>query len=227
MKKIFTLVFASILFMSCSSDDDSSGPVLTDTPVAKAIYDDTSWGIYKGVFVGSSGVVLIDINNSGAIEATVTIDGNTHNFTTNESVELGDAINGMTFTSGSMSFDFYVDGAGDFPEVTNINFPGHPDAQISLLKEFSDELVECIQGTFSGDDSGAFNLVIQGGDVYGLAHSNDGGDAIYLDGYLDNNQILGYFDGGGFTGTKNGNNVSGSWENDLGESGNFSGQRKL
>jgi len=226
MKKIFTLVLASILFISCSSDDDS-GPSLSNTPEAKAMYDNSSYGIYKGVFVGSSGVVLIDINNSGAIAATVTIDGTSHNFTTTETIGDGDNVNGMTFTSGSMSFDFWVGGDGQYPYVTNINFSGHPDAQIEILKEYSDMLTECLQGSYNGDDTGTFNLIVRGNEVYGLARSNDGGEGIYLDGMMTNNQIVGYFDGGGFTGTKNGNSVSGTWENDLGESGNFSGQRKL
>ncbi|RZJ29970.1 MAG: hypothetical protein EOO48_06200 [Flavobacterium sp.] len=227
MKKFMMFSLLGLFFVSCSSDDSGSGPELVSSPDAKAAYDNSNFGIYKGVFVGSSGVVFIDINNNGALTATMNIDGTTHNFTTTETTTEGSAINGLTFTSGSMSFDFNVDNTGDSPYLTNMNFPGHPNADVYLLKEYSDALVECYKGTFSGDDSGVFNLIISDGEIYGLAKSDGDDSALEIDGSVTGSNISGTFENGGFVGTKSGNSVSGTWQNIANESGNFSGQRKL
>lgn len=226
MKKILTLALLTILFISCSSDDDSGTPLPT-APEAQAQYDNSNYGLYKGVFVGSSGVVVININNNGEVNAKLVIDGTSHDFTTTETVNENSAINGLTFTMGGMSFDFNVGSDGSFPYVNNINMSGHPNAAIEVVKEQSDMLVECFKGTYNGDDSGVFNIIIAGDQITGIGSSNDDGEPFYLDGVKSGNSITGYFDGGGFTGTDNGNSVSGTWENMFEESGNFTGQRKL
>jgi len=225
MKKIFLILVMSAFIYSCSSD--SSGPSLSDTPDAKAMYDSSNYGIYKGVFVGSTGTVIVNINNEGELSATLTINGSTSTYTTTETVTLATAISGLTFTNGSSSFDFNVDSTGNDPYITNINIAGHPNASIALLKEFSDSLVKCYVGTFNGDVSGTFNLITEGTEIYGLAKANGETSSIYLEGTLTENTLVGVFEGGTFTGTKSNNNVSGSWQNTSSETGNWSGSRKL
>lgn len=226
MKKIFLAVIFGAMALSCSSDS-SSGSSLTTTPDAKAMYDSSNYGVYKGVFVGSTGTVQVNINNENVLSATLTINGSTSTYTTTETVTLATAISGLTFTNGSSSFDFSVGSLGNGPSITNVNIAGHPNASIVLVKEFSDSLVKCYVGTFNGDDSGVFNLITEGSDIYGLAKSNDGDSSIELNGSLTENTLVGVFEGGTFTGTKNNNNVSGTWSNSLSESGNWSGSRKL
>lgn len=227
MKKIITLLFIGMLCISCSSDDDNSGPSFSNNPQAKAQYDGNNYGIYKGVFVGSSGNVLINIKNEGVLSATLVIDGVTHNFTTTESVSEGTAISDLTFTSGGFSFDFNVNANGTDPWVSNINFTGHPQADIDVLKELSTALVMCYQGTYAGDDSGVFNMITQSGEVYGLAMSVSDSESIYLEGIISSSTITGEFFGGTFSGTLNGNSISGIWQNTLSESGTWSGIRTL
>jgi hypothetical protein len=228
MKRLLLGAFAAVLFGSCSSDDDVSGTSLASQPDAKEIYDDNNFGVYKGVFVGSSGVVTININNNDGITATLVIDGHPQNFTTTENVEENTSINGLTFTNGSDSFDFYVSGSGNFPTIADIVISGHPNANIEVLKEFSYAQVKCFQGTFSGDDTGVFNLILSEGILDGLAKSDDNNESFYLDGYInDDDTISGTFNGGVFEGEINGNSMSGQWQNFAAESGNWSGTRKL
>ncbi|MCF6128314.1 hypothetical protein L1S35_01415 [Flavobacterium sp. AS60] len=226
MKKLFFILFTGVFTFSCSSDD-SSGPALSDTPLAKVEYDNSNFGIYKGVFIGSSGTVLININNDGFLEASLTIDGSTSIYTSTESATLNSAMAGLTFTNGSNSFDFSVTANGGDPTVSNINISGHPDATIVVLKEFHNVLAKCYVGSFSGDDSGLFHVVIVDAVVDGIARSNDGGSAFNTDGTLIGTTITGTFEGGTFTGTSSGNRISGSWQNSFGESGTWSGTRKL
>jgi len=227
MKKIIFLFFIGLVLISCSNDDDNSGSSLSNTPQAKAQYDNNNYGIYKGVFVGSSGNVLININNEGSLTATIVIDGVPYVFTTTEIVTEGTAITGLTFTSGTSSFDFNVGSNGSGPYVSNLSITGHPNASIDIIKEFSDALVMCFQGTYGGDDNGVFNLIIQSGNVYGLAKSNGGTESIYLEGTLTASAISGVFTGGSFSGTLSSNSISGNWQNTVPETGTWSGQRTL
>lgn len=224
MKKYLSLFIIGFLLISCSSD--SSGPALSDTPQAKVEFDNSNFGIYKGVFLGSSGTVLININNEGFLEANLTIGGSTSTYTSTETATLNSAIAGLTFTNGSNSFDFSVTANGGNPTVSNINISGHPNATIKVLKEFHNVLAKAYLGSFGGDDSGLFHIVIVDAVVDGVAKSNDG-DAFNVDGTVTGNTITGSFEGGTFTGTSSGNSISGSWQNDIGESGSWSGIRKL
>jgi len=227
MKKILSLFFVVLVLISCSSDNDNTGQGLSNTPQAKAQFDNNNYGIYKGVFVGSSGIVLININNEGSLTATIVIDGVSYVFTTTETVTEGTVITGLTFTSGTSSFDFNVGANGSGPFITNLNITGHPNANIDIIKEFSDALVMCFQGTYGGDDSGVFNLITQSGNVYGLAKSNGGTESIYLEGTISTSTITGIFTGGTFSGTLTGNSIGGNWQNSILETGTWSGQRTL
>lgn len=227
MKKIIlALLLASFAFSCSDNSDDSTSNNLSNTPTANATYDNNNYGIYKGVFVGSTGYVLININNSGTISATLTIDNSTYTFTTTESVTLGQAISGLTFTNGSMSFDFNVSSSGSSPYVTNITISGHPSATIEIIKERSEHLVRCYTGTFKGDSSGIFNLIIIENEISGLA-KDDTANVISLEGSVSNNAISGTFEGGTFTGNIDNNSIGGNWQNTLSEHGTWSGIRKL
>ena len=95
MKKLFSLLFIVTFLISCSKDSssDSSTPILSDTPLAKAEYDSSNFGIYKGIFTGSSGIITINIKNDGSLNATMVLDGTTYTFTTTETVAENQANN--------------------------------------------------------------------------------------------------------------------------------------
>ncbi|NHM05740.1 hypothetical protein G4D82_00770 [Flavobacterium sp. CYK-4] len=230
MKKIFTLLLIGIFCIGCSSDSDSSSSSsLSSTPMAKAEFDTKNFGIYKGVFSGSSGTVLINIkNDSDVIKAVLVIDGTTYNFTCTEDATLGQAITGLTFTSGDMSFDVNVSATGDDIAVVSSTIPAHPGATFNIIKEYSTDLVRCYQGTYTGSAQGTLNLILIDQEIYGLSRSNEeGSEAQFLNGSFIENQINGSFNGGGFSGSMSGNNISGQWQNDLQESGTWTGRRTL
>ena len=226
MKKLILTLFLGALMLSCSSDS-SSDSGLSETPTAKSEYDSNSYGIYKGIFVGSTGYIVININNEGSLSATLTINGSSSTYTTTETAILNSSIEGLTFSNGSSSFDFNVDYNGSSPNISNINISGHPNAEITVIKERSTAIVKCYQGTYSGDDAGTLNLVISEGVVYGLAKSNSDGFPISLNGLKTENTVAGTFEGGTFSGTASGNRITGNWENDSAESGSWSANRKL
>ena len=222
MKKLFFFLITGLLFISCSSDS-SSGTNLSNTPAAKAEFDNSNFGIYKGVFVGSTGIVIVNINNDGTLNATLVIDGTTYNYTTTETVTLNTAITGLTFTNGNSSFDININASGGQISITNININGHPNADIIVVKELSTSLVKCYQGTYTGGSSGTFNFIVTGYELHGLAFETGDSDSTELGGEVYNNQINGVFTGGTFTGTINGNNFGGTWSGN--NTGNWSGSR--
>ncbi len=233
MKKLILALILATLSFSCSDDDNSSsGGSLSNTPMAKEEYNNSNYGVYKGVFVGSTGNVLININNDGTLSAKIVIDGKTYNFTTEETVELEETTS-ITFTNTrGDSFDFYVNYDGAYPDISNISIEGHPDAYIYVIKEQSDQLVKCFQGTAKQGNQlvATFNLIISGDEVHGIAKSSNSGSSDLLMGSIEGNQISGHVvdDEVTFIGTVNGNNANGTWiHHGDQEEGTWSGKRKL
>ncbi len=233
MKKLVKLVPILVLIAlltSCSSDDSGSpaGFAVLDSPMANEAYDASNFGIYKGVFVGSSGIILINLSNDGEVSARLILDGNAYDFTVAQNVTQGEAINALTFTCDDMSFDFYVNADGTNAYVADPLFPDHPDATIQVVKEYSDQLVACYQGLFNGTDSGVINFIITDNQVYGLTKSDNSNEVFYLTGAIDGNNVAGIFDNGTFTGTKSGNTISGLLVNDEeNNGGSITAKRKL
>jgi len=231
MKKIILLFVFSMTFAGCSSDNnDSSTPDdnLSTAPEAKVEFDASNYGVYKGIFVGSTGTVYVNINNSGSVSAKMVIDGTAYNFTTSGTATNGQAIAALTFSNGSSSFDFNVLSDGEDPYIDNLNISGHPNANVQLFKEYSFAHIKCYLGTFSGDSSGVLNIATTSdGYVLGLALPNDDTNAVYLDGSVEENSIAGTFEDGTFIGTINNNSISGTWQNSAPESGTWTGTRKL
>src|SRR6478609_593121 len=214
-KTIFlsTLLLFTFAIFSCSKKEDSASNTLTETPAAKASYDGSNFGVYKGVFVGSSGTISIDISNSGTLTATLKIDGITYNFTTTQTIQLNQQTT-LTFTSGSNSFTFTVSANGLNPIITNLIMNGHNDPALVVVKEISTALVKCYVGNFAGGDHGVFNAVIYNGKMKAILKSLVANANYFADGTITNNQIVGTVSTGTtFSGTLNGDNFSGTWTN--------------
>jgi len=204
-------------------------PSFNDTPLANAQYNNSNYGIYKGVIVGSSGTIIIDLNNNQSISATMIIDYVTYRFTTSQSVRQG--INTtLNFTSGSNSFRFTVSSNGTNPTISSIYINGHPNAAIIIVKETSNSLVRCYEGSYSGDDYGIFNAIIYNNSIRAIIKSNTG-YYYTANGTVLNNQInlsgnVGYT--ANFTGLLRNNNFSGTWiSNSNNAHGNWLGNRSL
>lgn len=236
MKKLLLLLLVTTFLISCSSDSssDSSGSTLSNTPLAKAQFDNSNLGIYKGVFTGSSGIITVNIKNDGNVNAILVLDNVSYTFTTTETVSDTGDISALTFTSGTMSFDLSISNNGDIVEISSLNFPNHPTATISIVKEYSDMQVKCYQGTFTGTSSGVLNVITIDSDVYGLAYPNEAEDASYLSGTINETSMSGTYGSnpiqGNFSGSISGNTITGQWGSiDVQNpgSGNWTAQRTL
>lgn len=233
MKKLLVLLIAGILSAACSSDSSTpTGPTLSDTPLAKIQFNDTNFGIYKGVLVGPSGTVTLNIKNDGFLNATVVMDGVSYLFTSEGTITDGQDITDLVFTSGDKSFMVSISADGTTINETAISFPGFPSADMLLTKEYSDAQVTCYQGTYSGDLTGVFNFLAIGNYVYGMSLGGDGLNNYYIQGTRTGNTLIGTYEEpmGTFSGSFTGITVSGNWQDTTPsstDSGTWSSQRTL
>jgi hypothetical protein len=224
------LIFLSLFIFSCSSDDNTNSSVLAESPEAITQFDNSNFGIYKGVFIGSSGIVVINVNNDGNVSATMIIDGTTYIFATNE-VTQANQQTVINFTSGNDSFTFSVSSNGTNPEISNLTIEGHPNANIILVKETSVILTELFEGSYAGignsTDVGTFNAIVTGNEMAVLAYSTINSVFFTIDGIINNNSISGVTSTGtNVNGTLNDDNIIGTWsDSQSNENGNWSGTR--
>lgn len=207
------------LFTACSSDDDDEQKEITETPKTEANsqFDQSNYGIYKGVFIGSSGVIAINLGNEGNSPfAILIIDGVTYNFTTSQTVKQGENTSILFKQGQSNSFVFSVKADGSDPEIIDITIVGHPNAQMVVVKETSSVEVECYEGTYTGDySSGTFNLVINGNHLTALAYSSNYNYVYPCSGTINTNDSISgivVYDNITFEGKKNSDEtISGTW----------------
>jgi hypothetical protein len=224
------LIFLSLFIFSCSSDDSINSSALAESPEAITQFDNSNFGIYKGVFIGSSGIVVINVNNDSNVSATMIIDGTTYIFTTNEVIQVNQQTV-INFTSGNDSFTFSVSSNGTNPEISNLTIEGHPNANIILVKETSVILTELFEGSYAGignsTDAGTFNAIVTGNEMAVLAYSTTNSVFFTIDGIINNNSISGVTSTGtNVNGTLNGDNIIGTWsDSQSNENGNWSGTR--
>ena len=192
-----------ISFPSCSGDDDNSDPVYTCTtcsnsPDALAENNNTSKGVYKGIMVGSTGTISLNIQNgTNNITATMVIDGVSVALTSTAVVIAGEVFVAPftgVYNGSPVSITFQVAANGTTPTMISSDIPGHPNAVFTLLKETSTSLVEAFEGTYSKTDgeSGIFNIVLSSGlGVFGgVARNNQTGvidndvNGLYVNGQI-------------------------------------------
>lgn len=173
-----TLLLLMIVAMSitaCKKDKKTEEPgfICTSckiTPDAKVEFNTSSKGIYKGIVVGSTGTIVIDILNSGAtMKATMVLDGLTVNFNSATAWVTGQPLVAEftgTANAQTYSFRFNVDATGGNAVTSSLTIPGHPIVSFQLIKETSDNLVKCYEGNSEGKknsgaaQAGSLNVVI-------------------------------------------------------------------
>ena len=226
MKKNHMLLalLAILSFSACKKSDDAAAPAYTcttckTTPDALAANDASSKGIYKGVVIGSSGTLTINIANGGAtITAIMVIDGLTVNLTSAVAWVAGqpyvaDFTGTMNGTAVVIHFSVGVN--GNTPIATSTTIPGHATASLNLIKETSTGLVECFEGTYHSTkpEDGVLNFILSRtfSNWYGFARPNGantsgtaGSGTISNNKLIDptqNNQSIGTIDGANLNGT--------------------------
>ncbi|MBO9729389.1 MAG: hypothetical protein J7623_12205 [Chitinophaga sp.] len=236
MKKLYTYLVACVMLISCSKDKNKTEPEtggnLSTAPTAKVTYDNKNYGIYKGVFVGSTGNVLINFKNDGTtLSANFVIDSKLYTYTSNSSTTEG-TNSTITFRNNNDYFDFTVNADGSNPTIANIHISGHSNAIVRVLKEASNAQVYCFEGTFTEQGgNGTLNLVIKKDKVEGLFIPADFQVIPPLKGSVTNNNITA---GIGeepnkiatITGVITEKNIKGNWSSDTG-SGSWEAHRTL
>lgn len=169
---VFPVLFAGICILTSScSKDDSSDTVYScltckTTPDALAANDASIKGVYKGIIIGSTGTISINIQNgSSTITATMVLDGVSVALTSNVSLVDGQSYVAPftgTFNGSPISITFSVGLSGASPTMVSSSIPGHPNAVFELYKENSTSLIEGFEGTYSvaGGEKGVFNMVL-------------------------------------------------------------------
>ncbi|WP_293873471.1 hypothetical protein [Flavobacterium sp.] len=175
-KTLFTLslffIGVSILSISCSKSDSGAAAyrclACRNAPDALAANDASGKGIYKGVAVGSSGTLSINIQNGvNTITANMVLDGISASLTSNVTYVDGQAYVAPftgTYNGTSVSITFSIAIGGAMPTVTSSSIPGHPNIVFTLYKETSTSLLEAFEGTYSKTgESGIFNIILSTG----------------------------------------------------------------
>ena len=251
-KTILFLAIASMAVFTDCKDDDGTDEQPTASTETTAEFDSSNFGLYKGVIVGSSGTVKIQINNgNNDAKADIVIDGRSETLTCSATLTNGQAINNVAFAGTSSSFTFSVGANGSNPSITNFVIQGHDDVSAVVIKETSANAVAAYEGTSVGDmeHRGVFNVVRNSNTYSTIVKSNDGvtfnfSGTINADGsfsgqhkisnyqpdFLDYSFPLEFKYSGSFSG----NQLSGTWSNEFDagagpstNSGTFSGTKTL
>jgi hypothetical protein len=203
---------------SCSKDDGTPSYTCStckSTPDALAVNDASAKGVYKGVAVGSTGTLSVNIQNgSSTITAVMVLDGKTANLTSNVTYVDGQAYIAPftgTYDGNAISITFSVNIGGGVPTVTSSNIPGHSSIVFTLFKETSTSLLEAFEGTYSKTgETGVFNILLSNGlGKWGGIVKKDGssetGDisGTYVDNKVidDNQTVIGVITGDNMNGS--------------------------
>ncbi len=229
LSSFLVLILMTIAFLPACNKDNNDNNSLPTTPEAKAEHDSKSGGVYKGVLIGSSGIVKIVLQD-GVLQVIITIDGETRTLATTglSSWTSGQAITNVTFSNGNWSVQFSVNNDGSNPTLAP-NIAGHANMVIAILKESSTQQIKLYEGTFTGNGVTApankWNFISNETQLYGIHSYNP--TVATVTGTRNGNNVSGTTSGGAsFTGTFSGDNVSGTWTSST-NNGNWSGVRKL
>ena len=230
MKKIICLSVLLLVLNSCSNCDPTENNIpLATQSKAIAQYDQSNFGIYKGVVINNSGILEVNINNDQTISAQLLLEGNSYTLTTTEKVVLNQEISGLTFSCKAFSFDFNVQEQGENPTITNIIMAEHPNCKMLVLKETASNQIECYEGRYTGTDAGVFNFLhTKNGLIKGLIASKNHLEPVLLNGLkTENTSVSGTFNGATFEGILQENNSNGTWKKEATEIGIWVAKRKL
>lgn len=231
--KLVSIIPILFLFLSCSSSGEEE-VVYATVPETKPEFDNTAFGVYKGIIMGMNGSLKIVINNGDNIAQAYIYQNNkiTQTLTTTYNFTLGEDITNAEFSNSQASLRFSVSANGSNPIISNYTYLGVSNPQAFAIRELSYSQVLCYEGTFKGDDNGIFKCMVNNGVLTGYVLSNDSNDTYSTSAVITDNQFNAVFgnvsSGASFDGQITTIGCAGNWNNPtFGESGTFRGKRTL
>lgn len=169
-------LLALVVLCSCGKRTEPDAPVgFPSQAETNPPFNNTNFGVYKGVLIGSSGHIIFRINNEqNEIKGFLSIDGRKDTLSTAQTVRLNQPIVDMKFAGRFSSLTLNVDARGLTPVLSSIRIDGHPGSIFALLThENSDQLMTTYEGTFGAGGKGTI-VLLHGdrnvGDTTGVLH---------------------------------------------------------
>src|SRR5258705_11489851 len=163
IKNLFALLITIfvIALLACQkehTDKKVTDNEQADTLITKPQYNNTSFGVYKGVVIGSSGTIFFSINNGdNSAKGYLNIDSKWDTLSTTSTITTGQALINVVFTGRFSSMTLNANADGSHANLTAINITGHSNPTIFIIHENSTKQVYCYEGTFSGSSTGILN----------------------------------------------------------------------
>ncbi|GAO44027.1 hypothetical protein [Flavihumibacter petaseus] len=212
MRKQFLacLTACTLLFFSCSKD--KPGTNLPQAPTAKAEYDHSNYGVYKGVIGRPNGIVDINLMNDGKVSAKIIIDNVTYLFTTTDLL-LKDQPCVLVFHNANSYFKLYVSADGNYAAIEEFVLENYPFVKTVITKETSDAMVKRYETTYTSFSSTeTYFMVLNNNKIGGLFEQNNT-STIAFTGIVSGNDILiSSYNEYYLTGQTSGENISGKWD---------------
>lgn len=174
------------LFLISSCGKNNNNENAPEIPEAKPAFDNNSFGVYKGVFAGSS----LDFNPSGSIKIVVNNGDNNvkayirftqssassfsfeDTLTSTSTFIAGQNIDHAWFLGKHSAFSFSVEQGGSNPQISSFSLPYIGSVSAVIEKESSNKLILCYQGSYkignNKDIEGIFNFIIAGDSLHGM-----------------------------------------------------------
>jgi hypothetical protein len=163
---LFILCLLVCSLLACKkSKTDSTDNTLPKEAETKSQFNNTSFGVYKGVIVGSSGTIVFRINNGdNIVKGYLSIDNVKDTLSTTQQLTAGQPIVNVNFVGRLSSMTLSANADGSNAEITNISIVGHNYVKAFLAHENSNLQIMCYEGKFTGDLTGIMNVVKIGSD---------------------------------------------------------------
>ena len=156
--KLLLICALALTIYSCGKSQTDKANGLATTAETKSKYNNTSFGVYKGVIVGSSGYIVFRINNGDdVVKGNLKIDGREDELTTTGKLIAGQKISNVLFTGSFSSMKLSADADGRNAHLTDIRIQGHSHVGAYITHENSNVPVMLYEGTFTGNASGMIN----------------------------------------------------------------------
>jgi hypothetical protein len=141
-----------------SNNGNNTNNGTSATEITKPQYNNTSFGVYKGVVIGSSGTIFFRINNGdNTAKGYLNIDNKWDTLSTTNTIVTGQPLINVVFTGRFSSMTLNANADGSQANLTAINITGHINPTIFIMHENSTKQIYCYEGTFNGSNSGTLN----------------------------------------------------------------------